>query len=119
MGRDFLMIVISIYLKSITKVFVFCCPLDSRETLMAPCEPLLSSNVVAKEQPTLACNYQTNVFTLFRPRDFISALNKEKAAEISQTPTASCYTFSSGDAESIYKNRECYLNTEDIEKRDR
>lgn len=93
---------------------------------MVPCEPLLSSDVVAKEQPTLACNYQTNGFTLSRPRDFISALNKEKesgagsrSAQISQTPTASCYTFSSGNAEVINKNREHSLNTVDIEKRDR
>lgn len=93
---------------------------------MAPCEPLLSSNVVAKEEPTLACNYQTNGFTLSRPRDFISALNKEKescagsrSAEISQSPTASCYTFSSGNAEAVNKNREHSLSTEVIEKRDR
>lgn len=61
---------------------------------MAPCEPLLFGHVLVKETP--ACHHQTNGFTLSRPRDFISALTKEKdsnsgciSAENSQTSSTS------------------------------
>lgn len=49
---------------------------------MAPCEPLLFGHVFVKEQLTPACNHQTNGFTLSRPRDFISALTKEKDSSV-------------------------------------
>ncbi|TKS80563.1 Pleckstrin -like proteiny domain-containing family G member 3 [Collichthys lucidus] len=65
---------------------------DLQETVVAPCEPLLFGHVLVKETP--ACHHQTNGFTLSRPRDFISALTKEKdctsgciSAENSQTST--------------------------------
>lgn len=45
---------------------------------MAPCEPLL----FVKEQLTLACHHQTNGFNLSRPRDFISALTKERDSSV-------------------------------------
>ncbi|XP_027136068.1 mucin-12 isoform X2 [Larimichthys crocea] len=67
---------------------------DLQETVVAPCEPLLFGHVLVKETP--ACHHQTNGFTLSRPRDFISALTKEKdsnsgciSAENSQTSSTS------------------------------
>lgn len=45
---------------------------------MAPCEPQLFGHVFVKEQLTPDCHHQTNGFTLSRPRDFISALTKER-----------------------------------------
>lgn len=45
---------------------------------MTPCDPLLFGHVLVKEQLTPACQHQTNGFTLSRPRDFISALTKER-----------------------------------------
>ncbi|XP_045929333.1 mucin-17 isoform X3 [Micropterus dolomieu] len=52
---------------------------DFPQTVMAPCEPLL----FVKEQLTLACHQQTNGFNLSRPRDFISALTKERDSSVS------------------------------------
>ncbi|XP_068587373.1 uncharacterized protein plekhg2 [Cebidichthys violaceus] len=49
---------------------------DFQETVMNPCDPLLSGHAFVKEQP--ACHHQTNGVTLSRPRDFISALAKER-----------------------------------------
>ncbi|KAK9520403.1 hypothetical protein VZT92_020293 [Zoarces viviparus] len=49
---------------------------DFQETVMNPCDPLLSGHAFVKEQP--ACHPQTNGVTLSRPRDFISALAKER-----------------------------------------
>lgn len=66
--------------------------------VMAPCEPLLFSHVldVSNEQLNPACHHQTNGFTLSRPRDFISALTKERdsgvgcrSVENSETSTTS------------------------------
>ncbi|XP_044057476.1 mucin-5AC isoform X3 [Siniperca chuatsi] len=55
---------------------------DFEETVIAPCEPLLFGHVFVKEQLTLACHHQTNGFTLSRPRDFISALTKERDSSV-------------------------------------
>lgn len=46
--------------------------------VVSPSEPLLFGHMLVNEQLTLACHHQTNDFTLSRPRDFISALTKEK-----------------------------------------
>ncbi|XP_074497072.1 uncharacterized protein LOC141771067 [Sebastes fasciatus] len=51
---------------------------DFQETVVAACEPLLFGHVFVKEQLTPACPHQTNGFTLSRPRDFISALAKDR-----------------------------------------
>ncbi|XP_039678722.1 uncharacterized protein plekhg2 isoform X3 [Perca fluviatilis] len=51
---------------------------DFQEEVLAPIEPLLFGHVFVKEQLTPACPHQTNGFTLSRPRDFISALTKER-----------------------------------------
>ncbi|XP_035535561.1 uncharacterized protein plekhg2 [Morone saxatilis] len=51
---------------------------DFQEAVAAPCEPLLFGHMFVKEQLTPACQHQTNGFTLSRPRDFITALTKEK-----------------------------------------
>ncbi|XP_073341024.1 uncharacterized protein [Pagrus major] len=51
---------------------------DFQEEVMGPCDPLLFGHVLVKEQLTPACQHQTNGFTLSRPRDFISALTKER-----------------------------------------
>lgn len=52
---------------------------------MTPCEPLLVGHVLVKEQLTSACHHQTNGFTLSRPRDFISALAKERDSSVGCT----------------------------------
>ncbi|KAF3848195.1 hypothetical protein F7725_021223 [Dissostichus mawsoni] len=49
-----------------------------QEPASAPCDPLLIGQVFEKEDLTPACQSQSNAFTLSRPRDFISALNKER-----------------------------------------
>lgn len=49
---------------------------------MAPCEPLLFGHVFVKEQLTPECHHQTNAFPLSRPRDFISALTKERDSSV-------------------------------------
>lgn len=49
---------------------------------MVPCEPLLFGHVLVKEQLTPACQHQTNGFTLSRPRDFISALSKDRDSSV-------------------------------------
>ncbi len=49
---------------------------------MAPCEPLLFGHVFVKEQLTPECHHQTNGFSLSRPRDFISALTKERDSSV-------------------------------------
>lgn len=49
---------------------------------MAPCEPMLLGHAFVKEQLTSACHHQTNEFTLSRPRDFISALIKERDSSV-------------------------------------
>lgn len=85
---------------------------------MAPCETLLLSNV-GKEPPTMACNYQTNGFALSRPRDFISALNKERESGAGSRSAEISQTFSSGNVEAYKQNRSFSVNTEDKEKRDR
>ncbi|XP_026171100.1 mucin-5AC isoform X2 [Mastacembelus armatus] len=71
-----------------------CLTNDFQEIVMCPCEPLLFGHVFVKEQLTSTCHHQTNGFTLSRPRDFISALTKERdssvgfrATDNSQTPT--------------------------------
>ncbi|XP_056230946.1 mucin-17-like [Seriola aureovittata] len=51
---------------------------DFQRSVMPPCEPLLFGHVFVKEQLTSACHHQMNDFTLSRPRDFISALTKER-----------------------------------------
>ncbi|XP_078103280.1 uncharacterized protein LOC144515955 isoform X1 [Sander vitreus] len=51
---------------------------DFQEEVLAPVEPLLFGHVFVKEQLAPACPHQTNGFTLSRPRDFISALTKER-----------------------------------------
>lgn len=63
---------------------------------MASCEPLLFGHAFVKEQLTTAGHHQTNGFTLSRPRDFISALTKERDSSVgcrsgdnSQTSTTS------------------------------
>lgn len=50
--------------------------------MTTPCEPPLFSHMFVKEQLTPACHQQTNGFTLSRPRDFISALTKERDASV-------------------------------------
>ncbi|KAK5904203.1 hypothetical protein CesoFtcFv8_005791 [Champsocephalus esox] len=51
---------------------------DFQEPASAPCDPPLIGQVFEKEDRTPACQSQSNAFTLSRPRDFISALNKER-----------------------------------------
>uniref|UniRef100_A0A8C4GWH1 Pleckstrin homology domain containing, family G (with RhoGef domain) member 2 n=1 Tax=Dicentrarchus labrax TaxID=13489 RepID=A0A8C4GWH1_DICLA len=51
---------------------------DFQEPVAALCEPLLFGHMFVKEQLTPACQHQTNGFTLSRPRDFITALTKER-----------------------------------------
>nr|XP_033486481.1 mucin-12 isoform X4 [Epinephelus lanceolatus] len=58
-----------------------CLTNDFQETPISPCEPLMFGHVYVKEQSTPAC-HQTNGFTLSRPRDFISALSKEKDSSV-------------------------------------
>ncbi|XP_039986322.1 mucin-5AC isoform X2 [Xiphias gladius] len=55
---------------------------DFQRTVMAPCEPMLLGHAFVKEQLTSACQHQTNEFTLSRPRDFISALIKERDSSV-------------------------------------
>ncbi|XP_059188093.1 uncharacterized protein plekhg2 [Centropristis striata] len=51
---------------------------DYQDQVLAPCEPLLFGQMLVKEQLTPAGHHQTNSFTLSRPRDFISALTKDR-----------------------------------------
>ncbi|CAJ1066262.1 uncharacterized protein plekhg2 isoform X3 [Xyrichtys novacula] len=51
---------------------------DIRERTLAPCESLLFGHVFVKEQLTQTCQQQTNGVILSRPRDFISALTRER-----------------------------------------
>nr|XP_020514002.1 uncharacterized protein LOC110002689 isoform X2 [Labrus bergylta] len=51
---------------------------DSQEKGVAPCEPLLFGHVFVKEQLTPTLPQQTSGIILSRPRDFISALTKER-----------------------------------------
>lgn len=46
--------------------------------MLQPCEPVHFGHVFVKEQLSSACHHQTNEFTLSRPRDFISALTKDR-----------------------------------------
>ncbi|XP_040903084.1 serine-rich adhesin for platelets isoform X3 [Toxotes jaculatrix] len=55
---------------------------DLQRTAIVPCEPQLFGHVFVKEQLTSACHHQTNEFTLSRPRDFISALTKERDSSV-------------------------------------
>ncbi|KAM8769181.1 uncharacterized protein AB9X84_000166 isoform 1-T1 [Acanthopagrus schlegelii] len=55
---------------------------DFQQAVMAPCDPLLFGHVLVKEQLTPASQHQTNGFTLSRPRDFISALTKERDSSV-------------------------------------
>ncbi|XP_042342019.1 mucin-5AC-like [Plectropomus leopardus] len=59
---------------------------DFRETAVAPCEPLLFGHMFVREQLTPDCHHQTNGFTLSRPRDFISAVTKERDSQSSTAP---------------------------------
>lgn len=56
--------------------------LDFQQAVMAPCDPLLFGHVLVKEQLMPASQHQTNGFTLSRPRDFISALTKERDSSV-------------------------------------
>ncbi|XP_076002268.1 uncharacterized protein LOC142995181 isoform X2 [Genypterus blacodes] len=55
---------------------------DSQESTMLPSEPLMFGHVLVREQLSTACHQQTNGFTLSRPRDFISALSKERGFSV-------------------------------------
>ncbi|XP_076591878.1 uncharacterized protein plekhg2 isoform X2 [Chaetodon auriga] len=66
---------------------------DFQGTEMTPCEPLLVGHVLVREQLTSACHHQTNGFTLSRPRDFISALAKERDSSVSCTSDDNSQTF--------------------------
>lgn len=50
---------------------------------MLPCEPLMFGHVLVREQLSTARHHQMNGFTLSRPRDFISALSKERGFSVS------------------------------------
>ncbi|XP_067451674.1 serine-rich adhesin for platelets isoform X2 [Thunnus thynnus] len=55
---------------------------DFQETAMVPSDPLLFGHVLVKEQLTPACHHQTNGLALSRPRDFVSALTKERDSSV-------------------------------------
>nr|XP_020478353.1 mucin-17-like isoform X2 [Monopterus albus] len=55
---------------------------DFPETVPAPHESLLFGQLFVKEQVSQACLHQMNGFTLSRPRDFISALTKERDSSV-------------------------------------
>ncbi|XP_029374353.1 uncharacterized protein plekhg2 isoform X2 [Echeneis naucrates] len=69
---------------------------DFQRTAMPPCEPLLFGHMIVKEQLISACQHQTNEFNLSRPRDFISALTKERnsieAFRSADKSDTSCHT---------------------------
>ncbi|KAG7224445.1 hypothetical protein INR49_015075, partial [Caranx melampygus] len=55
---------------------------EVQRSVMHPCEPVHFGHVFVKEQLTSACHHQTNEFTLSRPRDFISALTKDRDSSV-------------------------------------
>ncbi|XP_025753946.1 serine-rich adhesin for platelets isoform X8 [Oreochromis niloticus] len=58
---------------------------DFQEAAMEPVEPQLFGHVFVKEQLTTTCHQQTNGFSLSRPRDFISALTRERDSGVGHT----------------------------------
>ncbi|XP_034557524.1 pleckstrin homology domain-containing family G member 3, partial [Notolabrus celidotus] len=55
---------------------------DLQETAVTPSEPLLFGHVFVKEQLSLTCHQQANGVILSRPRDFISALTKDRDPQV-------------------------------------
>ncbi|KAM9317870.1 uncharacterized protein KZ484_022305 [Pholidichthys leucotaenia] len=65
---------------------------DFQKTLLSPCEPSLFNHVLVREQITPPHHQQTNGVTLSRPRDFISALTKERDIVLSSSSSENLET---------------------------